>query len=51
MKYNGGGVGIMRSDELEAAWAIVTPLLHAIDTGAAGKPIQYVLLVTPRCRT
>ena len=34
--------GFVRSDELEAAWKIFTPLLHAIDTGSDGpKPIPY----------
>ena len=31
----------VRSDELEAAWAIFTPLLHAIDAGQAAPPLIY----------
>ena len=31
----------VRADELVAAWAIFTPLLHKIDSGAAGMPLPY----------
>ena len=31
----------VRNDELVAAWAIFTPLLHLIDKGEAGRPFSY----------
>ncbi len=31
----------VRNDELEAAWAIFTPLLHALESGNAPTPIPY----------
>ncbi|CUE67103.1 Glucose-6-phosphate dehydrogenase, putative [Bodo saltans] len=36
----GNSTNFVRSDELEAAWAIFTPLLHSIDKGEV-KPLPY----------
>lgn len=37
---SGNSTNFVRSDELEAAWSIFTPLLHAIDNGEV-KPVPY----------